>query len=238
MHRLISPGISIDMSLVERVIDHKNLDSFSMLEIGVGSCPFPTQTTVLIDSQGRPNPNFDFSGGSSYLGVDNGTAISDHSYLGSQTEIATEARGSLSRYEDRIRGVRPGEDIELRYMDAFDLAGRVGAYNQVMMTNVLSSMISREMARRLLELASDVLTPGGLFVSRETFTPEYMDEQALSDIMGTLEFAQVELVPCSTRGCDYDALSQHYGLTDFDIGIEGICTPGPDRYFCLALAGS
>lgn|GEM_PF-1151977 len=219
------------MSLVKCVLDRDLPDGFSMLEIGVGSYPFSPESTVLISNWCDPNLYFDFTGNRSYLGVDNGTAVGDYSYLGTPEKIAAEAMWRLAEHKERVQEFRPGQNADFRFQDAFELAGSPERFDEVMMSNVLSSMIGNEGARALLQLSYDVLVDSGMLVTRETFTPQFMEEEEVTELVKEIGFDEFDVVSHRLLPYEYDALSDYYGPTIFD---EKISRPHSGRYFCLA----
>lgn len=218
------------MSLVERVLGRELPDDFSMLEIGVGSYPFELEPTVIeYHVFGEANPNFDFSGNRQYLGVDNGTEA-DHSFLETPEHITQKARAELAWYAARLVEARPQQNLEFRFADAFDLRKPKHGYSEIMMSNVLSSMIGLERAGALIKLSATLLSTSGLLVTRETFTPQFMPISQTVDRMMRAGFTSVDAVPHTSRPNDYNALKEYYGFTVFDEEIA----LREDRYYCLA----
>jgi hypothetical protein len=208
---------------------------FSMLEIGVGSHPFSPQPTVLVNNRMKPNKAFSFEGEKRYLGVDNGRTPTDHdiSYLGSKELNAAKAAEKLLDFTVQIREVRPGENIELYFGEIADLGIQPRSVSEVLMCNVLSSGLSDMEKRFLVRAAADLITPKGLLVIRETFTPHFNSPEELLPRLQILGFDPIEIISASEKPEQLDELTNYYGPTihDMDLGYP----LNPERYFCLAM---
>lgn len=222
------------MNLTERALDANLPTDFCMLEIGPGSYPFRPDSCIFEHFPAEPNINFDFSGQRKYVGVDNGSAVGDHSYLGSPERIQTQARRNLSEFEERIKASRPGQNIEFIFGDVIEVPLPAGTFHTVVMNEVLSSMIGIEGAKLLIGCAAKLLVKGGLLVTREAFTPEFMHPtDAVEQMLGN-GFSEAEAVTHITRPDEYDALRDYYGQSVHD--FEGRVTrTRADRYFGLAI---
>ncbi|MCA9328979.1 hypothetical protein KC959_04335, partial [Candidatus Saccharibacteria bacterium] len=135
----------------------------------------------------------------------------------------------LACLEATMAETRPGQNISLRFADAFDFEGH-SQFNEIMMSNVLSSMIGSERARALVKLSSKLLTNCGVIVTRETFTPKFMPIEETVEHMRAAGFTSIDAVSHAKRPADYDDLKEYYGYTIFDEehGLRA------ERYYCLA----
>lgn len=225
------------MSLAEVTIGRDLPRDFSMLEIGLGSYPFFPAPTVLVNKfLGRrvnePNPNFDFSGSRHYVGVDNGTAVGDHGYLGAPEELTAKAREKLEETEAMLRAKRPECNIDLIFGDVFDLCLPSNSFDEVFMSNVLSSMIDVAVVRDLVKLSAKVLRSSGLLVTRETFTPQFMPHESVLESMYAAGFTDTEAICLDDQRAQYDKLTEHYGATVHD---SARAPSNSQRYFCIAV---
>ena len=220
------------MNSVERLINRQLSTDFSMLEIGVGSYPFSPQPTVLELDFMLPNPHFDFRGNRKYLGVDNGTAADNHPYRGTLQQVKNMAESDLAAYAMRMKEERPGENIAFRFGDILGLKLPLEAYDEVTMTNVLSSMIGFKQVKALVARSLQLLKPSGTLVTRETFTPWYMRAEDLPIHLRNVGFREIDIFTHAFNPEDYDHLRDYYGATLFD---RDFAPPRDDRYFCLAI---
>lgn len=193
-----------------------------MLEIGIGTYPLLPQPTMLIQQQDGHVPQHFPAGERMYIGIDKPSfsgstfeaAGEDDDWSleeasGEERDIAIEA---LSRSQQLLRGLRPGEAINTMAADGEHLPLGNETVDEVFMSDVLGAQLSPESMINLTGEVARVLRSGGILIVRETITPEAVPIDGMEPLFNHFGLQVTEHI----QGLDnerYRELQDRYGVS-------------------------
>ncbi|HSX43258.1 MAG TPA: methyltransferase domain-containing protein [Candidatus Saccharimonadales bacterium] len=202
------------------------------LEVGVGGdSNFGPNPTMLIDAQATHGPRR-FTDGAQYIGIDRprqsdrywlamhawmtGEALDKYDYEGSIPETA----GQLAVARTILQQTHPGQSVNLLAADAHALPFPDESVREIYACDVLSSQLGNDSIGRILQEAKRVLQADGRLVTRECYTPQWLNEAQLrtAAVQAGLQVAATTYHGSSS----YEALAQEFGATSFEINPDMI----------------
>lgn len=190
-----------------------------VLEIGVGSHPYRTHPSMVLSLDNRESIR-KFDQGSIYIGIDRPDRPEDYWIADEMGEEPREPfkeedkqafNQQLSDVQRYLKELKPKENINLVVADGHKLPFRDNSVDEVFLSNVVGSQLTRKAEGSIFREIDRVLKSGGKVVIRETLTPHLAFAGVkVSDFLFGHNLRLLEVV--SFGSARYEELQGVYGV--------------------------